>query len=119
MTGVDVLGEIDCIDRVAGFSKTGLIFAIITTFLVVLFSVELFKDSEACIVLFFIAAFSGFISVCSFSTAVEIPCTHYLIHMSNDAGYNEFNSMYNILDEICDGYYIVEKTEEQDAVSDE
>lgn len=119
MTGVDVLGEIDCIDRVAGFSIIGLIFAIITMFLMVLFSVEFFKDNKACIAIFFIAVFSGFISACSFSTAVEIPCTHYLIHMSNNAGYNDFNSTYNILDEICDGYYIVEKIEEQDVASDE
>ena len=119
MTGVDVLGQINCVENAPGFSVEGFAFAIAGVALLVAMAILIFEGNDRSIGIAFLSAMCLFVSVRFFSNAVEIPRVHYLIHMSNDAGYNEFNSAYNILEEICDGYYIVEKVEEQDVASNE
>lgn len=118
MTGVEILGEIETAEHTFGFSKVGLIFAIIGVASAILYIVAMINDDSTLAPAGVLCIISMLFSLFCFFNAVEIPCTHYLIRMSDDAGYNEFNSSYNILNEICNGYYIVEKIE-QDVAQDE
>lgn len=116
MNGIEVLGFTEVTKRSFGFSSTGMVFAILA---LITFICIFVVDEESCVEsLTIITTLLAAISIIAFYNGKETPYTDYLIHMSDDASYKEFNSTYKIVKEICDGYYMVELAEENDLSND-